>query len=221
MKILTVILSLILGMSKLPSTEISAYEFKDTYRGNYYSRSYELPLFLMEKMYGKSVEKGNKVIGSLVAVDVAYRDFNNDVKVGTLIVNKSVDYEIQEIFREIYFSAFNIYQINPVSYFDGKDDISMKNNNSSAFNYRYIQGSKRLSNHSFGLALDINPVQNPFVKKGRVYPEEGEKYLDRSLSDKGLITEGSSVVKIFKKYGWTWGGDWKTSKDYQHFEKIK
>jgi len=91
----------------------------------------------------------------------------------------------------------------------------MSANNTSAFNYRNIKGTDRLSKHSYGIAIDINPLFNPFVKKNSVEPE-GAKYIP---SRKGTLTGSSEVVKIFKSYGWQWGGDWNRGKDYQHFEK--
>jgi hypothetical protein len=219
MNILALVISLIIGVSNIfPSGEVFN-EFKNTYSNGYYSKSYEIPEYLLENMYGKSIEKGNQVIDKLIAVDVTFRDFDESIKVGTLIVNKSLDKELQLIFKEIFHSGFKIYQIRPASYFSGNDAISMENNNSSAFNYRFIAGTKKLSNHSLGRAVDINPVQNPYISNGKVYPKEGSKYLERDLKVDGMITKDSEIVGIFKKYGWTWGGDWNNPKDYQHFEK--
>jgi hypothetical protein len=92
----------------------------------------------------------------------------------------------------------------------------MKDNNTSGFNYRFISGSKILSKHASGLAIDINPKQNPYIKNGTTTPD-GSIYEIDSI---GTLTEDSRIVKEFKKRGWTWGGDWKSLKDYQHFQKI-
>ena len=110
--------------------------------------------------------------------------------------------------------------------YNGNDENSMSANNTSAFNYRTISGSKKLSNHAYGLAIDINPRINPYVSsKGNVSPTNGKLYKIRSIQKcKGkykdyMIQEDSYICQLFKKYGFSWGGDWKNSKDYQHFEK--
>ena len=89
------------------------------------------------------------------------------------------------------------------------------------FNDRPIEGSEVLSYHQLGCAIDVNPLVNPYIKfsTNAILPITGETYLDRTLDEKGMITEESECVKIFKKYGWSWGGDWHSLKDYQHFEK--
>ena len=91
----------------------------------------------------------------------------------------------------------------------------MKDNNTSAFNYRFISGTRVISKHASGLAIDINPLLNPYVKNGINTPE-GSTY---DTTKAGTLTVNSPLVKEFKKKGWKWGGDWKNLKDYQHFEK--
>jgi hypothetical protein len=91
----------------------------------------------------------------------------------------------------------------------------MKNNNTSAFNYRFITGSRVISNHASGLAIDLNPKLNPYIKNGVILPED----CVYDTTKAGTITAGSNLVKEFKQRGWQWGGDWKNLKDYQHFEK--
>ena len=118
------------------------------------------------------------------------------------------------------YSGFLIERITPIEDFNGDDDASMAANNTSAFNCRDITGQPgRFSNHSWGRAIDINPLINPYVKGDKVYPPEGRKYLNREVEAPGLINSGSYVVKRFLKAGWKWGGDWTNLKDYQHFEK--
>nr|WP_243182907.1 M15 family metallopeptidase [Anaerosolibacter carboniphilus] len=96
----------------------------------------------------------------------------------------------------------------------------MENNNTSAFNFRDVADSKGvLSKHSYGVAIDINPIQNPYMKGEKVSPAAGKSYLDRGEIRKGMIIKGDVCYKAFKDRGWTWGGEWKTMKDYQHFQK--
>ena len=101
----------------------------------------------------------------------------------------------------------------------GDDGNSMRANNTSAFCYRQVTGSNHLSWHSFGAAIDINPLQNPYVNKGRVSPEEAREYLDRKDKRPHMIDHGDDCYKIFIAHGWKWGGDWSGDKDYQHFYK--
>ena len=108
-------------------------------------------------------------------------------------------------------------QTYPVVKYDWSDYESMNADNSSAFNYRFVANTTRLSNHATGRAIDINPWQNPQIIKGVASPE-GATY---NPTAKGTLTENSVVVKLFKEKGWEWGGDWKTRTDYQHFEKLK
>ena len=102
-------------------------------------------------------------------------------------------------------------------HFDGSDDASMKANNTSAFNCRNIKNTNRYSQHSYGEAIDVNPLWNPWVKGTLVDPPEGQDFLDRTSDLPGLIRDGDPIVKIFAEKGWKWGGYWTSRKDYQHF----
>jgi len=107
--------------------------------------------------------------------------------------------------------------MEPVDAFGGDDDRSMAANNTSAFNCRTIAGSSRWSEHAFGRAIDINPVQNPYVRGASVDPPAGATFLDRASGAPGLITADGPVVAAFAKIGWRWGGAWSAGQDYQHF----
>ncbi len=154
---------------------------------------------------------------TLAIITVKYWGFDNKIHKGQLVINKKLSDEVKQIFNEIFHLHFPIKSVIPIVKFGWNDEKSMLANNTSAFNYRKIKGTERLSNHAFGIAIDINPLLNPYVKKNSVEPE-GASY-NPKLS--GTITEDSDVVKIFKSYGWNWGGDWTRGKDYQHFEKPK
>lgn len=181
---------------------------------------------MKSRMIGKSYpESGAKVsLSSLRAVTVRYYDFKGKKRTGTLVVNKKIAVKVTKIFYELYKIKYPIERIQPVDVYDADDTRSMTANNTSAFNYRRIAGSTKLSKHSQGLAIDINPRINPCVKNGKVEPSNGKAYKTRSVKKcrgkykKYMIHKNDRVYKIFKKYGFTWGGDWHSLKDYQHFE---
>ena len=125
--------------------------------------------------------------------------------------------------QELYKAAYPIERMVLIDEYDADDEASMRANITSAFNFRYASGMKRLSSHSTGMAIDINPLYNPLVKErgGRTlfYPSNAGAYIDRTKCFPYKIEKGDLCVRLFKKYGFSWGGDWKNSKDYQHFEK--
>ncbi len=148
-------------------------------------------------------------------VEVEYYALDGKLHRGQIVIHQSLKADLVKIFRQLKEAKFPIAKMIPVSRYDFSDDKSMEDNNTSAFNYRVIDGSNKLSNHALGRAIDINPLFNPFIKNGETKPSTA-KY-DATVP--GTITKDSSVVKIFKKNGWKWGGNWKNLKDYQHFEK--
>lgn len=167
----------------------------------------------------KYIQKPNtpkEISSQMSLVQVEYIDYNGKENLGLLVVNQKVEKEIIEIFKEIKKAGFQIEKIIPISEYDWDDDKSMEDNNTSAFNYRLVAGTTKLSNHAYGMAIDINPRYNPMIVKDKISPPNGSY----SKENKGTITADSPIVKIFKKRGWTWGGDYKTIKDYQHFEKV-
>lgn len=151
---------------------------------------------------------------------VPYTDFDGAAQRGQLIVAAEVAEDVLDIFAQLQADGFPIQSMILVHLFEGDDDLSMEANNTSAFNCRMTASGKRLSEHSYGRAIDINPVQNPYVTKSRVLPPLGADYdekAERAVDHKGLIRKGDAVVKAFADKGWKWGGDWKSLKDYQHF----
>jgi hypothetical protein len=152
------------------------------------------------------------VIDNITSINVEYIDFDGSVKNGDIVCNKNISFELSKIFGEIFNLKFPISKIRPIEYYNDDDMESVKDNNTSCFNFRYVIGSDKLSDHSTGNAIDINPMQNPWVHPS-AHKIEGRKY---DPSQKGTITE--EIVNIFKKYGWDWGGNWRNP-DYQHFFK--
>jgi hypothetical protein len=173
------------------------------------------------RIKGVSWKQGSPVaFEDLCYVEVAYWGFDEKPHTGELIVNKSVAKDIIEIFEELYNARFQIDKIKLIDEYNAEDSESMADNNTSAFCYREVEGKPgQLSKHSYGIAIDINPIQNPYVYKNKVSPVEGSKYVDRSEISKGMILKDDACYEAFTSRGWTWGGDWKYEKDYQHFEK--
>ena len=104
-----------------------------------------------------------------------------------------------------------------VEVYRGSDDRSMRADNTSGFNCRFVGGTSRWSEHAYGNAIDVNPVENPYVHGGLVEPPAGRAFLDRSQRRAGMATRTSVLVRTFDSAGWHWGGRWSSSKDYQHF----
>lgn len=181
---------------------------------------------LKSQMKGKSYPRtGAKIsFSELREVEVKYYDFNGNTRSGTLIVNKKIALKTAKIFYELYQIRYPIQRIRPIDAYDADDTRSMEANNTSAFNYRTVEGSTKLSMHSMGLAIDLNPRINPCIRNGKVDPPNGKVYKNRNVNKckgkykKYMIQKGDKVYKIFKKYGFKWGGEWYSLKDYQHFE---
>lgn len=151
----------------------------------------------------------------LVLVNVQYYSFDGKLHAGQLVINKKDSSSIVAVFKELKEIRFPVKCVIPVVKYHWNDEESMEANNTSAFNYRRIEGSYRLSNHAKGFAIDINPRLNPQYKHGE-YSPHGAVY-DTTIN--GTIHAKSGIVKIFKRRGWKWGGEWVDLKDYQHFEK--
>lgn len=150
-------------------------------------------------------------------------DFDGNIRVGEMIVNREIEDAALEIFEELFESGYPIEKIRLIDEYGGDDEASMADNNTSCFNYRPIAGSSKMSAHSEGLAIDLNPLYNPYVKKRDdstlCRPAAAEAYLDRSADFPGKITKKDPAYRLFTSHGFTWGGSWKTVKDYQHFER--
>ena len=145
--------------------------------------------------------------------------FDGRVHAGELIVHEDHARAVLGVFRVLFESGFPIERMELIDVYGGDDDRSMAANNTSGFNCRASSGSPdQWSQHAYGLAVDIDPVQNPYVtKSGDVEPPKGAAYADRSSEAPGVIHRNDVVVKTFASIGWSWGGDWSSAKDYQHF----
>lgn len=176
-------------------------------------------------MQGKSYHKGCPVKKSgLRRVRILYRGYDKKTHIGELITNKKIAKDCREIFQKLYFKKYEFKSVQPIDAYGGNDRKSMKADNTSCFNHRVVSGTTNLSNHAYGLAIDINPRRNPYVwwKNGKmkVSPKNGKKYADRKKKFAHKITKKDACYKLFHAKGYFWGGDWKTIKDYQHFQKT-
>jgi hypothetical protein len=153
-------------------------------------------------------------------LSIPYVGFDGATHVGELVVHHEVADDIVDVFARLYTAGFPIERMELVDVYGGDDDQSTRANNTSAFNCRPITGGGRWSEHAYGAAIDINPVQNPYVyRDGTVLDPNAAPYLDRRRTDPGVIHDGDTVVQAFADIGWGWGGDFNATKDYQHFSR--
>ncbi|MBQ9607774.1 MAG: M15 family metallopeptidase [Lachnospiraceae bacterium] len=154
---------------------------------------------------------------------LSYNDFNGQTQTGEMVCNKKIADDLVEIFRELYECGYQIEKMRLIDDYGGDDDLSCADNNTSCFNYRTVAGSTNLSKHAMGVAIDINPFYNPYVTYPNgvehISPPGSEPYAERSADFPHKIGPGDKVYELFKAHGFTWGGNWKTLKDYQHFQK--
>lgn len=153
---------------------------------------------------------------TLVLFSVRYFSFDGKMHQGQLVAHNCLKNELRQLFAQLLAMKFPIARVVPVVAYGWSDDASMAANNSHAFNLRLITGTIRFSQHSYGWALDLNPMLNPCITgDGRSCPPGA--FHDHHVP--GTLYRGSDVVNLFLSYGWTWGGNWSTLRDYQHFEK--
>ncbi|MBQ7420468.1 MAG: M15 family metallopeptidase [Prevotella sp.] len=161
---------------------------------------------------------------TLDTLRVKHIDGQGQTQVGLLICNKRISKDLQEIFSALYEARYPIERIRPISEYGDDDEQSMRANNTSCYCYRVVEGSKKLSNHARGLAIDINPLYNPCVRRKKdgtilIQPSTGKPYVNRNKKFAYKITKDDLCYRLFIRHGFKWGGDWRTVKDYQHFEK--
>ena len=157
-------------------------------------------------------------------VRILYYGFDEETHIGELIVNTAIAEDIVSIFAELYESKYPIERMVLIDEYKADDNVSMAANNTSSFNFRPVPGSTHLSKHALGLAIDVNPLYNPYVQYNEnetiILPKEGTAYVDRTLDCPYYINEDDLCYQAFIKRGFTWGGFWETEPDYQHFQKT-
>ena len=149
---------------------------------------------------------------------LSYKDFDGRARTGELVVRRRLAPKVVSAFHRLWDLGFPIRRMRLVDDYRGDDAASMRANNTSAFNCRTVTGGSGWSEHSYGRAIDINPVQNPYIARGTVAPETGSRYLDRSRLRRGMLTPAAR--RAFTDLGWGWGGTWRSLKDYMHFSST-
>ncbi|MEE2789797.1 MAG: M15 family metallopeptidase [Myxococcota bacterium] len=156
---------------------------------------------------------------ALTLLRLNHIDFTGRSKQGEIIIHTAIQDRVVEVFRTLFVRRFPIDQLRLMHHYEGDDDAAMADNNSSGFNARPVTGAvSGWSKHSYGIAIDINPLINPYCVDGQTFPAAGVAYADREVDTLGLIRRDGPCYQAFKKQGFVWGGDWSTVKDYHHFE---
>ena len=182
-----------------------------------------------DRIYGKSYVKNDDIsLSDLRYLKVLHYNFDHKIQVGEIIVNRDIAGDVLEIFCELYENEYEINSMYLIDNYWTGDDItsdyeSIDANNTSSFCYRKAVGSSNLSNHALGRAIDLNPQQNPYVTYRDGDPEwahdNADDYIDRDSGLAHVITKDDLAYQLFDEYGFEWGGSWRNTKDYQHFEK--
>lgn len=209
------------------SDTMEQYPDRITYKEGFY---YEpLTETVKERITGISYPESGCTVPyeDLNYVGLKYIDFDGQEQTGELICNKAVAQDMVEIFYELYRNEYQLERVCLIDEYNGDDTASMAENNTSCFNYRVVDGTTSLSKHAYGLAIDVNPYYNPYVVFGRnedgsdyISPPGSEVYADRSQNFAYKIDENDLCYRLFTEHGFTWGGNWNSSKDYQHFQKT-
>jgi hypothetical protein len=152
-------------------------------------------------------------------VTLTFWGFDARAHAGALVVNRAVVEDVVTVFRRLYRARFPLRRLRPIDAYRANDERSLAADNTAAFNCRYAvaPGPRRWSVHAYGEAVDVDPVENPYLEGGKVHPRSGRAYLDRSHVRPGMATPRGVLVRAFASVGWKWGGRWTGSPDYQHF----
>jgi D-alanyl-D-alanine carboxypeptidase len=171
------------------------------------------------QMTGVSWRPGCPVpLADLRLLTVSHWGFDGRRRTGRLVVHETAASPLRSVFRRLYEARFHVRKLVPIDAYGGSDFRSIEADNTSAFNCRRATGSSSWSEHAYGRAVDINPIENPYVENGRVYHDASRSYVSRQPTRKGMAVEGEALVRAFDAIGWGWGGRWSGSvQDYQHF----
>jgi hypothetical protein len=184
-----------------------------------------IPDTVFQRMLGRSYPEGCTVARTdLRYLRLSHVDAEGREHVGEMVCNKAIAQDLIDIFRELYRQKYPIQRIRLIDDYEASDERSMRDNNTSCFCYRTISGSKKLSKHALGMAIDVNTLYNPYVYTGKdgqrvVEPVTASRYVDRTKSFPYKIEKGDLLHRLFLQHGFRWGGSWRTMKDWQHFEK--
>ena len=181
--------------------------------------------YITGKSYPDTTEPIEISYDTLAYVHILHYDFEGRVQEGELICNQAIAQDLVDIFHTLYEHQYAIEKVRLIDEYNADDALSMADNKTSCFNYRTVPDKSKLSNHSYGCAIDINPLYNPYVRTRNgvklISPENGTAYADRNADFPHKIDKEDLCYQLFIEHGFTWGGAWNSSKDYQHFEKTK
>jgi len=210
--------------SLLAALVASAASLSDTgSRGGFAFRSTieRIDPALAKRMTGVSWRPGCPVVlRDLRLLTLTHWSFDGRARTGRLIVHRDVAREVVAAFRDLYAARFPIRRLQLIDAYGGSDFRSIEADNTSAFNCRYVDGTTRWSNHAYGRAIDVNPIENPYVSGGSTSHVASRPYVDRARHRPGMAYEGGALVRAFDRIGWGWGGRWTSVKDYQHFSET-
>lgn len=180
-----------------------------------------IPDSVFRRMKGRSFGRDCTVKRSdLRYLLVLHRNKEGRTQVGEMVCNKAIASQLTAIFKELYEGGYRIERMVLIDDYGADDERSMAANNTTCFNFRFMTGShSRVSKHGMGMAVDINPLYNPYVKGTRVQPAAGRAYINNRAKVQMAILSGDLCHSLFLKHGFSWGGAWRSLKDYQHFEK--
>ena len=178
---------------------------------------------IFARMEGKSYPEDCMVpVEDLRYLHLLYKDIDGNTHEGEMVCNVAIADKLTDIFRQLYEADYPIERMQLIDDYDGDDDASMSDNNTSCFNYRVVSGTTKISKHGYGLAVDLNPRYNPYIHtidgNTLIEPANGEAYADRTGDFDYKIDENDLAYRLFTQAGFTWGGSWKSVKDYQHFQ---
>lgn len=222
MKKLVVICGLIMGVVLSLGAQDKEKESK---KGTDAFLSMPIPDTVFARMQGRSYPEGCSVRRSdLRYLRLWHYGFDGKTHVGELVCNVAIANDLLTIFKQLYEQRYPIERMRLIDDYGADDERAMRANNSSCFCYRKVKGHAKLSAHARGMAVDLNPFYNPYyrqLKDGKevVQPATARKYCDRTQNFPYKITPADPAYKLFRKYGFKWGGSWRSVKDYQHFEK--
>ena len=179
-----------------------------------------IPAAIEARMRGVSYPEDAEIkLSDLRYLRLSYVDFEDHEQVGELVCNKAIAEDLLAIFKDLYEARYPIRSIRLIDDFGGDDEASMAADNTSCFNYRMKTGMRELSKHALGLAVDINPFENPYVRPSRVRPAGASAFADRTQALPHKIDKNDLCYRLFRARGFSWGGSWRSVQDYQHFEK--
>ena len=204
--------------TRIDDDDIRPEEIKDFFY------STEITEDIKSRISGVSYKQNDNIsLNDLRYLRILHWGFDGETYIGEIIVNKAISDDILEIMYKLYQNDYLIERMLLIDEYNADDEASMQDNNSSGFNYRVVSGTSTLSRHSMGMGVDINPFYNPYVVKKSngtvsISPKGSEAYADRDADLPYMMDKDDLCVKLFKEKGFTWGGDWNSVKDYQHFE---